>query len=233
MFGPTTCLFKSIASVQYHVRHDPREQSTQVGRSSRLNEQIKIFGITLGTNCQLGNMQAQTHGHVGVQTDAWCNKTSLVEWWCCHLPLWVASPRCKEEKICKKRHAMTMSHLSKLDDTTMSDVTSMYSSLRKNFVAAPAIVLRDVELPRSGAAPAVGLGPKVKHFESRPFHKRSFHGSAGFLGRRPVFRPVHPNWPERGTDGHAMMKSDTFHSFRNLSHAVRGCHNSVLSLRVE
>ena len=34
-------------------------------------------------------------------------------------------------------------------------------------------------------------------------------------------------------DGHAMMKSDTFHSFQNMSHVVRGCHNSVLSLRVE
>ena len=34
-------------------------------------------------------------------------------------------------------------------------------------------------------------------------------------------------------DGHAMMNSDTFHSFQNLSHAMRGCHNSVLSLRVE
>ena len=34
-------------------------------------------------------------------------------------------------------------------------------------------------------------------------------------------------------DGHAMMKSDTFQSFQDLSHAVRGCHNSVLSLRVE
>ena len=29
-------------------------------------------------------------------------------------------------------------------------------------------------------------------------------------------------------DEHAMMKFDTFHSFRNLRHAVRGCHNSVL-----
>ena len=30
-----------------------------------------------------------------------------------------------------------------------------------------------------------------------------------------------------------MMESDTFRSFQDLSHAVRGCHNSVLSLRVE
>ena len=29
-------------------------------------------------------------------------------------------------------------------------------------------------------------------------------------------------------DGHAMMKFDTFHSFRNLSHAVRGCHETVI-----
>ena len=34
-------------------------------------------------------------------------------------------------------------------------------------------------------------------------------------------------------DGHAMMKSDTFHSLQDLSHAVRGCYNSALSLRVE
>ena len=29
-----------------------------------------------------------------------------------------------------------------------------------------------------------------------------------------------------------MMEFDTFYLFQNLSHAVRGCHNSVLSLRV-
>ena len=34
-------------------------------------------------------------------------------------------------------------------------------------------------------------------------------------------------------DGHAMMKFDTFPSYRNLSHAVRGCHNSVLLLKVD
>ena len=28
-------------------------------------------------------------------------------------------------------------------------------------------------------------------------------------------------------DGHAMMECDTFHSFRNLSHAVRGCNETV------
>ena len=27
-------------------------------------------------------------------------------------------------------------------------------------------------------------------------------------------------------DGHAKMKFDTFQSFRDLSHAVRGCHNN-------
>ena len=31
--------------------------------------------------------------------------------------------------------------------------------------------------------------------------------------------------------GHAMMKSDTFHSLPNLSHAVRGCHNNCPQLR--
>ena len=34
-------------------------------------------------------------------------------------------------------------------------------------------------------------------------------------------------------DGHAMMKFDTFHSFQNLSHAVRGCQNSVLLLKLD
>ena len=28
-------------------------------------------------------------------------------------------------------------------------------------------------------------------------------------------------------DGHAMMQCDTFHSFRNLSHAVRGCDKTI------
>ena len=28
-------------------------------------------------------------------------------------------------------------------------------------------------------------------------------------------------------DGHAMMKSDTFHPFRNKGHAVRGCNQTV------
>ena len=28
-------------------------------------------------------------------------------------------------------------------------------------------------------------------------------------------------------DGHAMMKYGTFHSFQNLSHAVRGCKETV------
>ena len=30
-----------------------------------------------------------------------------------------------------------------------------------------------------------------------------------------------------------MMKFDTVHSFWNFSHAVRGCHNSMLLLKVE
>ena len=38
---------------------------------------------------------------------------------------------------------------------------------------------------------------------------------------------------EQTEDGHAMMESDTFHSFQDLVHAARARHNSVLSLRVE
>ena len=34
-------------------------------------------------------------------------------------------------------------------------------------------------------------------------------------------------------DGHAMMTSDTFHSYRNLRHAVRGFQSSVLLLKVD
>ena len=34
-------------------------------------------------------------------------------------------------------------------------------------------------------------------------------------------------------DGHAMMKSDTFHSLTNLSHAVRGCHNNCRQMHTD
>ena len=34
------------------------------------------------------------------------------------------------------------------------------------------------------------------------------------------------NQSDAQTDGHATMKFDTFQSFPDLSHAVRGCHNN-------
>ena len=39
-----------------------------------------------------------------------------------------------------------------------------------------------------------------------------------------------PTIDEQTEDGHAMMESGTFYSFKNLSHAIRGFYHSALSL---
>ena len=50
--------------------------------------------------------------------------------------------------------------------------------------------------------------------------------SREILSNKLINRSVVPT-----EDGHAMKTSDTFHSFQNLSHAVRGCHNNCRQVR--
>ena len=45
--------------------------------------------------------------------------------------------------------------------------------------------------------------------------------------------PMFTKSDDQTEDGHAMMEFDTFQSLQNLSHAVRGGHDSVLSGKVE
>ena len=42
-----------------------------------------------------------------------------------------------------------------------------------------------------------------------------------------LFIILSPESDGQTEDGHAMMKFDTFYSFRNLSHVVRGCNKTV------
>ena len=60
--------------------------------------------------------------------------------------------------------------------------------------------------------------------------RRLFAHTGGLTGSPPHSKvaplPMLNQSNEQTEDGHAMMKSDTFHSSPNLSDAVRGCHNN-------